>query len=189
MTRGNKNKLTTGEHNLSLGRHKLKDSSFWKNRLKKTIDYQFHYNRYETLINPRHGFHLHNHIVLGGWNKIDTDEVKDRLYDTWVNCSSGVGSGVPTYEQGVDIRKTTNGNYPNKIVKTPYIPFNQDTYTPEDLEKILDGYNKVKNYKHPDFTKKELRNHIEVSKGNNNFRIFYDKNKWKETDTPELPFS
>ena len=77
----------------------------------------------------------------------------------------------------------------NRNIPTPYIPFNQDTYSKEDLEKILDGYNKVKNYKHPDFTKKELKNHIEVSKGNKNFRIFYDKNKWKETDTPELPFS
>ena len=77
----------------------------------------------------------------------------------------------------------------DRSIPTPYIPFNQDTYTKEDLEKILDGYNKVKNYKHPDFTKKELKNHIEASKGNNNFRVFYDKNKWKETDTPELPFS
>ena len=63
----------------------------------------------------------------------------------------------------------------------------------EDLEKILDGYKKVKNYKHPDFTKKELNNQIEVykevSKGNNNFRIIYDKVKWNWIDTPELPFS
>ena len=80
----------------------------------------------------------------------------------------------------------------DRNIQTPYIPFNQDTYTKEDLEKILDGYNKVKNYKHPDFTKKELKNHIkvykEVSKGNNNFRIIYDKNKWEWIDTPELPF-
>ena len=41
-------------------------------------------------------------------------------------------------------------------------------------------------------TKKELINQIEVykevSKGNNNFRIIYDKNKWEWIDTPELPF-
>ncbi len=81
----------------------------------------------------------------------------------------------------------------DRSIPTPYIPFNQDTYTPKDLDKILDGYNKVKNYKHPDFTKKELKNQIkvfkEVSKGNNNFRIIYDKVKWKWIDTPELPFS
>ena len=80
----------------------------------------------------------------------------------------------------------------DKNIPTPYIPFNQDTYTKEDLDKILDGYKKVKNYKHSDFTKKELKNQIkvykEVSKGNNNFRIIYDKNKWKWIDTPELPF-
>ena len=43
-----------------------------------------------------------------------------------------------------------------------------------------------------DFTRKELTKHIkvfnEVSKGNNNFRIFYDTDKWKWIDTPELPF-
>jgi hypothetical protein len=81
----------------------------------------------------------------------------------------------------------------NRNIPTPYIPFNQDTYTPKDLDKILDGYNMDKNYKHSDFTKKELRNQIkvfrEVSKGNNNFRIIYDKNKWEWIDTPELPFS
>jgi hypothetical protein len=81
----------------------------------------------------------------------------------------------------------------DKNIPTPYIPFNQDTYTKDDLDKILDGYKKVKNYKHPDFTKKELINQIEVykevSKGNNNFRIIYDKVKWNWIDTPELPFS
>ena len=81
----------------------------------------------------------------------------------------------------------------DRNIQTPYIPFNQDTYTPKDLDKILEGYNKVKNYKHPDFTKKELKNQIkvykEVSKGNNNFRIIYDKVKWNWIDTPELPFS
>ena len=92
-----------------------------------------------------------------------------------------------------DLNKISYGSRRGRIerdrnIPTPYIPFNQDTYTKDDLDKILDGYNKNKNYKHPDFTKKECRNHIEVSKGNNNFRIFYDKNKWNETDTPELPF-
>ena len=173
--------------------HKLKDSSFWKNRMKKTIDYQFHYNRYETLINPRHGFHLHNHIVLGGWNKIDTDEVKDRLYDTWVNCSSGVGSGVPSYEQGVDIRHTCNGNYPNKPDKKIHIPSNQDTYTPQDLEKILYGYKRNSNFQHQNFTKRECKDLIDeynkVMKEQNYIRIYNDEGRWKWSSTPELPFS
>jgi len=80
----------------------------------------------------------------------------------------------------------------NRNIPIPYIPTNKDIYKPEDLKKILDGYNKDKNYKHPDFTRKELKNHLKVfnkvSKGNNNFRVFYDKDKWKWIDTPELPF-
>ena len=142
---------------------RLKDSSVWKNWFKEKIDYQFHFNRYETLINPRNGFHLHLHMVLGGWKQIvDMEEVKERLYPTWVRCSSGVGSGVPSYEQGVDIRETINGNYPNKLDKNTDIPMNQETYTPEELEKILKGWKKDKGFTHPDFTKNECRKLLRI---------------------------
>ena len=63
----------------------------------------------------------------------------------------------------------------------------------DDLEKILDGYNKVKNYKHPDFTKKELRNHIKVynkvMKEQHYIRIYKSRGSWEWSSTPELPFS
>ena len=76
----------------------------------------------------------------------------------------------------------------NRDIPIPQIPTNKDIYKPEDLEKILDGYNKDKNYKHPDFTRKELKDFQKVSKGKKNFRVFYDTDKWKWIDTPELPF-
>ena len=78
-------------------------------------------------------------------------------------------------------------------IPTPYIPFNQDTYTPEDLESILEGYNRVPNFQHQDFTKKELRNHIKVynkvMKEQHYIRIYKSRGSWEWSSTPELPFS
>ena len=138
----------------TLSSRRLKNSYTWRYWFKDIIDYVFHFDRYETLINPRNGFHLHLHSVIGGRNNIDTDEVKNRLYDTWVRCSSGVGSGIPSYEQGIDFIETSNGTYPMKLYENTNVPIPQETYSPEDLEKIFLGYNQ-KDFFHPDFTQDE----------------------------------
>ena len=58
---------------------RMKNSSVWRNRFKKEIDHQFHYNRYETTITPINSFHPHLHITLGGKKLIDIDEWKKIL--------------------------------------------------------------------------------------------------------------
>ena len=84
----------------TLSTRRLKNSYTWRYWLKDIIDYVFHFDRYETLFNPRNGFHLHLHSVIGGRKNVDTDEVKNRLYETWVRCSSGVGSGIKVTNKG-----------------------------------------------------------------------------------------
>ena len=197
------NHLTFGYMNDDVSQESIKDELFntWN-----------HYTRKNGLRTSKKGIDV-SFTLLGGHNKesgersvksIEESEGIKGTLEYWESVSREY-ENQPNYthpdktpeEVGfeiIDLNKIFSKSKRGRIERdrsnpTPYIPFNQDTYTKDDLDKILDGYNKDKNYKHPDFTKKECRNHIEVSKGNKNFRIFYDKNKWKETDTPELPFS
>ena len=108
---------------------RMKNSSVWRNRFKKEIDYQFHFNRYETTITPSNLFHLHLHITIGGYNLIDTDEWKKTLTTLWRRCGQSVGvKRLPTKSNGVDIRITSNGTYSMKQ--------NEDTTIPDKQESI-----------------------------------------------------
>ena len=81
----------------------------------------------------------------------------------------------------------------DRNIPTPYIPFNQETYTPEDLQKILYGYNRIDNFQHQNFTKGECKDLIDdynkVMKEQHYIRIYNDEGRWKWSSTPELPFS
>ena len=59
-----------------------------------------------------------------------------------------------SYEQGVDFTETSNGTYPMKLYENTNVPIPQETYSPEDLEKIFLGYNQ-QDFFHPDFTRDE----------------------------------
>ncbi len=80
----------------------------------------------------------------------------------------------------------------DKNIPTPHIPFNQDTYTPQDLEKILYGYKRNSNFQHQNFTKRECKDLIDeynkVMKEQHYIRIYNDEGRWKWSSTPELPF-
>lgn len=188
---------------------RMKNSSVWRNRLKNDLDHQFHYNRYETTITPSNLFHLHLHITLGGYNLIDTDEWKRTLTNLWRRCCESVGvKRLPSKTNGVDIRITSNGTYSvgkekkqlddydnefiskNKevIMKEVFerdIPMKQDSYTPEDLKKILTGYKRISGYRHIDFSlteiKKYLKKYKKVFTGKKYMNIYFDTElyKWK----------
>ena len=165
---------------------RMKNSSVWRNRFKKEIDHQFHYNRYETTITPSNSFHLHLHITLGGYNLIDTDEWKMILTKLWRRCCRSVGViRLPTITNGVDIRITSNGTYSMKLNEDTTIPNKQDSYTPEDLQKILTGYKRISGYRHMDFSLKEIKKYLtkyrKVFQGKKYLKIYFnnDDYKWK----------
>ena len=188
---------------------RMKNSSIWRNRFKKEIDHQFHYNRYETTITPSNLFHLHLHITIGGYNLIDTDEWKRTLTNLWRRCCESVGvKRLPTKSNGVDIRITSNGTYSvgkekrqldrydNDFIKRNKevgmnevserdIPTKQENYTPEDLKKILTGYKRISGYRHMDFSlneiKKYLKKYKKVFTGKKYMNIYFDNEdyKWK----------
>ena len=188
---------------------RMKNSSVWRNRFKKEIDHQFHYNRYETTITPSNLFHLHLHITIGGYNLIDTNEWKRTLTNLWRRCCQSVGvKRLPSKSNGVDIRITSNGTYSvgkekrqldeydnefitkNKEVgmnevSERDIPTKQENYTPEDLKKILTGYKRISGYRHMDFSlneiKKYLKKYKKVFTGKKYMNIYFDNDdyKWK----------
>ena len=165
---------------------RMKNSSVWRNRFKKEIDHQFHYNRYETTITPSNLFHLHLHITIGGYNLIDTNEWKIILTKLWRRCCQSVGvKRLPTKSNGVDIRTTTNGIYSMKQNEDTTIPDKQESYTPEDLKKILTGYKRIDHFKHPDFSLKELKKYLKKYKrvftGKKYMNIYFDNQdyRWK----------
>jgi hypothetical protein len=171
---------------------RMKNSSVWRNRFKKEIDHQFHYNRYETTITPSNSFHLHLHITLGGYNLIDTDEWKMILTKLWRRCCRSVGvKRLPTITNGVDIRITSNGTYSMKLNEDTTIPNKQDSYTPEDLQKILTGYKRIPGYRHMDFSLKEIKKYLtkykRVFTGKKYMKIYFDNDdykwKWNENRT------
>ena len=171
---------------------RMKNSSVWRNRFKKEIDHQFHYNRYETTITPSNLFHLHLHITIGGYNLIDTDEWKKTLTTLWRRCCQSVGvKRLPTKTNGVDIRTTTNGTYSMKQNEDTTIPDKQESYSPEDLKKILTGYKRIEHFKHPDFSlneiKKYLKKYKRVFTGKKYLKIYFDNDdykwKWNENRT------
>ena len=188
---------------------RMKNSSVWRNRLKKDLDHIFHYNRYETTITTSNLFHLHLHITLGGYNLIDTDEWKRTLTNLWRRCCESVGvKRLPSKTNGVDIRITNNGtysvgkekkqldNFDNEFIRKNKevimnqvnerdIPTKQNNYTPEDLKKIVTGYKRIEHFKHPDFSLKELKKYLKKYKkvftGKKYMKIHFDDNdyKWK----------
>ena len=165
---------------------RMKNSSVWRNSFKKDLDHQFHYNRYETTITPSNSFHLHLHITLGGYNLIDTDEWKMILTKLWRRCCRSVGViRLPTITNGVDIRITSNGTYSMKLNEDTTIPNKQDSYTPEDLQKILTGYKRISGYRHMDFSLKEIKKYLtkyrKVFQGKKYLKIYFnnDDYKWK----------
>ena len=165
---------------------RMKNSSVWRNRFKKEIDHQFHYNRYETTITPSNSFHPHLHITLGGYNLIDTNEWKKTLTNLWRRCCRSVGvKRLPTITNGVDIRITSNGTYSMKLNEDTTIPNKQDSYTPEDLQKILTGYKRISGYRHMDFSLKEIKKYLtkyrKVFQGKKYLKIYFnnDDYKWK----------
>ena len=171
---------------------RMKNSSVWRNRFKKEIDHQFHYNRYETTITPSNLFHLHLHITIGGFNLIDTNEWKRTLTNLWRRCCQSVGvKRLPTKSNGVDIRLTTNGTYSMKQNEDTIIPNKQESYSPEDLKKILTGYKRIDHFKHPDFSLKELKKYLKKYKkvftGKKYMKIYFDNDdykwKWNENRT------
>ena len=207
---------------------RFKNSSVWRNTLKKELKCHFHFNRYEMKISPKSGYHLHLHITIGGYNLLDTNHWKELLTDLWRRCckKSGV-KRLPTITNGVDIRYTSNGTYSvgkekkemdefdNEWVRKQYnksplpkvkkvrkknikiqvcekdIPKKQDSYTPEDLQKILTGYKRIDHFIHPDFSLKELKKYLlkykKVMSGKKYMKIYFDdydyKWKWKEHRT------
>jgi len=130
--------------------------------------------------------------TLEYWESVSWEYENEPNYTHPDKTPEEVGSEIKDLNKMFSKSKRGRIESRDRNITIPHIPSNKDIYKPEDLEKILDGYNKDKNYKHPDFTRKELTKHIkvfnEVSKGNNNFRVFYDKDKWEWIDTPELPF-
>ena len=188
---------------------RMKNSSVWRNRFKKEIDHQFHYNRYETTITPLNSFHLHLHIILGGYNLIDTNEWKKTLTNLWRRVCRDVGvKKLPSKKCGVDIRITSNGTYcvgkekklldeydndfirKNKEVSMNEIsekdiPMKQDSYTPEDLKLIHTGYKRISGYRHMDFSLKEIKKYLtkyrKVFQGKKYLKIYFnnDDYKWK----------
>ena len=130
--------------------------------------------------------------TLEYWESVSWEYENEPNYTHQDKTPEEVGSEIKDLYKILGKSKRGRIESRDRNIPIPYIPTNKDIYKPEDLKKILDGYNKDKNYKHPDFTRKELKNHLKVfnkvSKGNNNFRVFYDKDKWKWIDTPELPF-
>ena len=165
---------------------RMKNSSVWRNRFKKEIDHQFHYNRYETTITPSNSFHLHLHITLGGYNIIDTDLWKERLTEVWRRCCDSVGvKKLPSKKRGVDIRVITNGTYTMKLNEDTNIPKKQDSYSVEDLKKILTGYKRIEHFKHQDFSlneiKKYLKKYKRVFQGKKYMKVYFDNEKynWK----------
>ena len=171
---------------------RMKNSSVWRNRLKNDLDHQFHYNRYETTITTSNLFHLHLHITLGGYNIIDTDLWKERLTEVWRRCCDSVGvKKLPSKKRGVDIRVITNGTYTMKLNEDTNIPKKQDSYSVEDLKKILTGYKRIDHFKHPDFSLKELKKYLKKYKrvftGKKYMKIYFDNDdykwKWNENRT------
>ena len=188
---------------------RMKNSSVWRNRFKKEIDHQFHYNRYETTITPLNSFHFHLHIILGGYNLIDIVEWKKTLTNLWRRVCRDVGvKRLPTKSNGVDIRITSNGTYcvgkekklldeydndfirKNKEVSMNEvsekdIPMKQDSYTPEDLKLIHTGYKRISGYRHMDFSLKEIKKYLtkyrKVFQGKKYLKIYFnnDDYKWK----------
>ena len=165
---------------------RMKNSSVWRNSFKKDLDHQFHYNRYETTITPSNSFHPHLHITLGGYNLIDTNEWKKTLTNLWRRCCRSVGvKRLPTITNGVDIRITSNGTYSMKLNEDTTIPNKQDSYTPEDLQKILTGYKRISGYRHMDFSLKEIKKYLtkyrKVFQGKKYLKIYFnnDDYKWK----------
>jgi len=165
---------------------RMKNSSVWRNSFKKDLDHQFHYNRYETTITPSNSFHPHLHITLGGYNLIDTNEWKKTLTNLWRRCCRSVGViRLPTITNGVDIRITSNGTYSMKLNEDTTIPNKQDSYTPEDLQKILTGYKRISGYRHMDFSLKEIKKYLtkyrKVFQGKKYLKIYFnnDDYKWK----------
>ena len=174
---------------LSQSTRRLKNSSVWRNRLKKELNSQFHYNRYETTITPSNSFHLHLHITLGGYNIIDTDLWKERLTEVWRRCCDSVGvKKLPSNKRGVDIRVITNGTYTMKLNEDTNIPKKQDSYSVEDLKKILTGYKRIEHFKHQDFSlneiKKYLKKYKRVFQGKKYMKVYFDNEdyrwKWSE---------
>ena len=187
---------------------RLKNTRLWKDKLKTELDSQFNINRYETVISPRNSFHLHLHIIIGGYKIIDTDYWKKLLTTLWRRCCKSVGvKRLPSKESGVDIRKTVNGTYfvgkekmeldekdkmnvrrhfdkSNRNMKQVF-ERKQDSYTPEDLQKILTGYKRTTNYKHQDFSMKEVKKYLKKYKkvmfGKKYMKIVFDNDdfKWK----------
>ena len=177
---------------LSQSTRRLKNSSVWRNSFKKELNSQFHFNRYETKINPINDYHLHLHITIGGYNIIDTDLWKERLTEVWRRCCDSVGvKRLPTKTNGVDIRITTNGTYSMKQNEDTTIPDKQESYSPEDLKKILTGYKRIEHFKHPDFSlneiKKYLKKYKKVFTGKKYMKIYFDNDdykwKWNENRT------
>jgi hypothetical protein len=173
-------------NSFSKSTRRMKNSSVWRNSFKKELNSQFHFNRYETTINPRNDYHLHLHITIGGYNLIDTDLWKERLTEVWRRCCESVGvKRLPTKTNGVDIRLTTNGTYSMKQNEDTNIPTKQDSYSPEDLKKILTGYKRIEQFKHPDFSLKELKKYLKkykkVMSGKKYMKIYFDNDdyKWK----------
>ena len=71
------------------------------------------------------------------------------------------------------------------------IPDKQESYSPEDLKKILTGYKRINDFKHPDFSlneiKKYLKKYKNVFSGKKYMKVYFDneeyKWKWNENRT------
>ena len=154
--------------------------------------------------------------MIGGFKIIDTIYWKNLLTTLWRRCCESVGvKKLPSKERGVDIRKTDNGTYFVGREKMELDEFDkewirtqgekskrnmkqvfeekQDSYTPEDLQKILTGYKRITNYKHPDFSLKEIKKYLKKYKkelfGKKYMKIVFDNDdlkwKWNNTSTIE----
>ena len=201
------NHLTYGYMNDDVSQESIKDELFntWN-----------HYTRKNELRTSKKGIDV-SFTLLGGHNKesgersvksIEESEGIKGTLEYWESVSWEY-ENQPNYthpyktpeEVGFEIKdlkdifsKSKRGRIErDKNIPTPHIPFNQDTYTPQDLEKILYGYKRNSNFQHQNFTKGECKDLIDdynkVMKEQNYIRIYNDGGRWEWSSTPELPFS
>ena len=76
-----------------------------------------------------------------------------------------------------------NGTYSMKQNEDTNIPDKQDSYSPEDLKKILTGYKRIEQFRHPDFSLKELKKYLKkykkVMSGKKYMKIYFDTDEYK----------
>ena len=80
------------------------NSHGWR-KLRKDLDIQFYYDRFETTHSPKHGFHVHCHSVLGVMNhEMTKDEIKSRVLREWNKSLKSEGLRTVSPKYGVNIR-------------------------------------------------------------------------------------